>query len=194
MGSYTQALTTDTTMTLPVIWLIGGPGSGKGTQCDQIVGKFGFTHLSSGELLRGEVLSGSPRGMQLFGVMEKGLLVPDEEVVGLLKDAITAKSGDTKGFVIDGFPANMEQDKLFEDMIGAPTKIVVFEVKDEVLKIRLRERQNFDDKPEAVLKRIETFTEQTRPVIKQYSSSVISINADKKPDEVFAAVCKAMEA
>ena len=99
-----------------------------------------------------------------------------EEVVGLLKDAITAKSGDTKGFVIDGFPANLEQAKLFEDMIGAPTKIVVFEVKDEVLKIRLRERQNFDDKPESVLKRIETFTEQTRPVIKQYSSSVISVS------------------
>ena len=55
----------------------GGPGSGKGTQCDRIVGKFGFTHLSSGELLRGEVLSGSPRGMQLFRVMEQGLLVPD---------------------------------------------------------------------------------------------------------------------
>ena len=55
----------------------GGPGSGKGTQCDRIVGKFGFTHLSSGELLRGEVLSGTPRGMQLFRVMEQGLLVPD---------------------------------------------------------------------------------------------------------------------
>merc|ERR1712013_308851 len=52
-------------MDTPIIWLVGGPGSGKGTQCDRIVGKFGFTHLSSGELLRGEVLSGSPRGMQL---------------------------------------------------------------------------------------------------------------------------------
>ena len=57
--------------------MIGPPGSGKGTHCDRIVGKFGFTHLSSGELLRGEVLSGSPRGMQLFRVMEQGLLVPD---------------------------------------------------------------------------------------------------------------------
>ena len=55
----------------------GGPGSGKGTQCDSIAGKFGYTHLSSGDLLRGEVLSGSPRGMQLFRVMEQGNLVPD---------------------------------------------------------------------------------------------------------------------
>ena len=55
----------------------GGPGSGKGTQCDSIVAKFNFSHLSSGDLLRGEVLSGSARGMQLFRVMEQGLLVPD---------------------------------------------------------------------------------------------------------------------
>eukprot|EP00090_Calanus_glacialis_P017670 TRINITY_DN27450_c0_g1_i1.p1 TRINITY_DN27450_c0_g1~~TRINITY_DN27450_c0_g1_i1.p1 ORF type:complete len:182 (-),score=68.99 TRINITY_DN27450_c0_g1_i1:79-624(-) len=181
-------------MALPVIWIIGGPGSGKGTQCDQIVGKYGFNHLSSGDLLRGEVLAGTPRGIQLFRVMEQGLLVPDEEVVGLLKDAMAAKSGNTKGFVIDGFPVTMDQAKLFEDMIGAPTKIVVFEVNDEVMKIRLKERSNFDDKPESILKRIETFTSQTRPVIKQYAKAVISINADRAPDVVFADVAKAMEA
>merc|ERR1712027_136092 len=140
------AETTLHSMDLPIIWLIGGPGSGKGTQCDRIVGKFGFTHLSSGELLRGEVLAGTPRGMQLFRVMEQGLLVPDEEV--------------------DGLPANMEQAKLFEEMIGAPSKIIVFELNEEVMKIRLKERSNFDDKPDAILKRIETFGTQTRPVIK----------------------------
>eukprot|EP00091_Calanus_sinicus_P018625 TRINITY_DN4311_c0_g1_i3.p1 TRINITY_DN4311_c0_g1~~TRINITY_DN4311_c0_g1_i3.p1 ORF type:complete len:182 (-),score=70.49 TRINITY_DN4311_c0_g1_i3:100-645(-) len=181
-------------MALPVIWLIGGPGSGKGTQCDQIVGKFGFTHLSSGDLLRAEVLAGTPRGVQLFRVMEQGLLVPDEEVVGLLKDAMGAKAGSTKGFIIDGFPANLEQAKLFEDMVGAPTKIIVFEVNEEVMKIRLKERSNFDDKPESILKRIETFTSQTRPVINQYAKAVIKINADRKPDVIFADVCKALEA
>ena len=89
---------------------------------------------------------------------------------------MAAKSGNTKGFVIDGFPANLEQAKLFEDKIGAPTKIVVFEVNAEVMKIRLKERSNFDDKPESVLKRIETFTSQTRPVIKQYAKAVISVS------------------
>merc|ERR1711915_211346 len=181
-------------MDLPVIWLIGGPGSGKGTQCDSIVAKINFSHLSSGDLLRGEVLSGSARGMQLFRVMEQGLLVPDEEVVFLLKDAMGAKAGSTKGFVIDGFPATLEQAKLFEEKIGAPTKIIVFEVNEEVLKGRLKERANFDDKPEAIVKRIDTFNSQTRPVIKQYAKNIITINADKKPDAVFADVCKAMEA
>merc|ERR1719268_772687 len=132
--------------------------------------------------------------MQLFRVMEQGLLVPDEEVVGLLKDAMGAKAGSTKGFVIDGAPANLEQAKLFEEKIGAPTKIIVFEekigaptkiivfeVNEEVLKGRLKERANFDDKPEAIVKRIETFNSQTRPVIKQYAKNIITINADKKP-------------
>ena len=96
--------------------------------------------------------------------------------MGLLKDAIYSKSPDAKGFIIDGFPANLEQAKLFEEMIGAPTKIIVFELNEEVMKIRLRERSNFDDKPEAILKRIETFSSQTRPVIKQYSKSVKSVS------------------
>ena len=99
-----------------------------------------------------------------------------EEVVGLLKDAMGAKAGNTKGFVIDGFPVTMDQAKLFEDMIGAPIKIVVFEVNDEVTKIRLKERSNFDDKPESILKRIETFTLQTRQVINQYAKAVISVS------------------
>ena len=97
----------------------------------------------------------------------------EEEVVGLLKDEMAGKSGNTKRFV-DGFPVTLDQAKLFEDMISAPTKIVVFEVNDEVMKIRLKERSNFDDKPESILKRIETFTSQNRPVKKQYSKSVIT--------------------
>eukprot|EP00092_Neocalanus_flemingeri_P000476 GFUD01000506.1.p1 GENE.GFUD01000506.1~~GFUD01000506.1.p1 ORF type:complete len:182 (+),score=63.29 GFUD01000506.1:156-701(+) len=180
-------------MALPIIWLIGGPGSGKGTQCDSIAGKFGFTHLSSGDLLRREVVAGTPRGVQLFRMMEQGMLVPDEEVVGLIKDAMAAKFEKTKGFVIDGFPATLAQAKLFEEKISAPTKIIVFDVKDEVMKIRLKERDNFDDKPESVLKRIDTYTSETKPVIKEYSNSVITINADQKSDVVFAAVCKAIE-
>ena len=61
---------------LPVIWVLGGPGSGKGTQCDKIVSKYGYTHLSSGDLLRAEVQSGSDRGKILTEIMEKGELVP----------------------------------------------------------------------------------------------------------------------
>ena len=93
-----------------------------------------------------------------------------------MKDAIYSKSPDAKGFIIDGFPANLEQARLFEEMIGAPTKIIVFELNEEVMKIRLKERSNFDDKPDAILKRIVIFSTQRRPVIKQYSKSVKSVS------------------
>ena len=97
-------------------------------------------------------------------------------MVSLLKDAMGAKATSTKGFVIDGFPANLEQAKLFEEKIGAPTKIMVFDVNEEVLRCRLTERQNFDDKPESIVKRIETFNQKTKPVIKQYAKSAINVS------------------
>ena len=99
-----------------------------------------------------------------------------EEVVGLIKDAMAAKVGNTKGFVVDGFPATMDQAKLFEEKIGAPTKIIVFDVNETVLSLRLKERSNFDDKPESIQKRLDTYTSQTIPVIKEYAKSVIAVS------------------
>ena len=87
---------------LPVVWVLGGPGCGKGTQCDKIVAKYGFTHLSSGDLLRDEVKSGSDRGKQLNAMMEKGDLVPLFVVLDLLSEAMLSKLGGSKGFLIDG--------------------------------------------------------------------------------------------
>ena len=104
----------------PVIFVIGGPGSGKGTQCDKIVAKsvsvfmrgstvtifcsrYGFCHLSSGDLLRDEVASGSDRGKKFQEIMKSGQLVPLVEVLGLLKEAMN-KNQTAKGFLIDGYP------------------------------------------------------------------------------------------
>merc|ERR1711936_161426 len=85
---------------LPIVWVLGGPGCGKGTQCDKIVAKYGFTHLSSGDLLREEVQSGSPRGKELLAIMEKGDLVPLQVVLDLLAEAMIKKLGGSKGFLI----------------------------------------------------------------------------------------------
>merc|ERR1711992_266064 len=82
---------------LPIIWVLGGPGCGKGTQCERIVAKYGFTHLSSGDLLRDEVKSGSDRGKQLTEIMEKGDLVPLFVVLDLLAEAMLAKVSGSKG-------------------------------------------------------------------------------------------------
>merc|ERR1711973_969310 len=87
---------------LPIVWVLGGPGCGKGTQCDKIVAKYGFTHLSSGDLLREEVGSGSERGKQLTAIMERGELVPLAVVLDLLAEAMLKKLSGSKGFLIDG--------------------------------------------------------------------------------------------
>ena len=94
---------------LPVIWVLGGPGCGKGTQCDKIVAKYGFTHLSSGDLLRDEVKSGSEMGKQLNAVMEKGDLVPLFVVLDLMAEAMIKKLDGSKGFLIDGYPREVAQ-------------------------------------------------------------------------------------
>ena len=82
--------------------MLGGPGCGKGTQCDKIVAKYGFTHLSSGDLLREEVASGSDRGKSLTAIMESGQLVPLATVLDLLAEAMIKRLSGSKGFLIDG--------------------------------------------------------------------------------------------
>merc|ERR1711973_461232 len=167
----------------PIVWIMGGPGSGKGTQCERIAAKFGYTHLSSGDLLRSEVMSGSKRGQQLYMLMANGNNVPNEVVDDLLGEAMLAKA-DSKGFLIDGFPINAKQAEDFEADIGKPTMVIVFEASDEVLKGRLKARANFDDTEDSIAKRLANYNEQTKQVIAK------SINAERTADEIFADVEK----
>merc|ERR1712158_60059 len=147
---------------LPVVRVLGGPGCGKGTQCDKIVAKYGFTHLSSGDLLRDEVKSGSDRGKQLNAMMEKGDLVPLFVVLDLLSEAMLSKLGGSKGFLIDGYPREVAQGQEFEKEICPCTKILYFEVKDETMTERLLNRGKtsgrVDDNVETIKKRRSTNT------------------------------------
>ena len=102
---------------MKTVWIIGGPGCGKGTQCERIIAKYGFFHISSGDLLREEVASGSPRGASLQETMSQGLFVPTDIVLDLIRErmekAKTEKATKT-GFLIDGYPRELEQGLLFE--------------------------------------------------------------------------------
>jgi adenylate kinase len=100
-----------------VIFVVGGPGSGKGTQCERIVAKYGYTHLSSGDLLRAEVASGSERGKQLNELMQKGLLVSNQFVLDMIKDAMLKNVSTSKGFLIDGYPRQVDQGIEFEKQV-----------------------------------------------------------------------------
>jgi len=177
-----------------IVFVLGGPGSGKGTQCDKIVAKYGFTHLSTGDLLRDEVASGSARGKKLTEIMEKGDLVPLDEVLGLLRDAMLKKAATSKGFLIDGYPRELEQGKKFENDVAVVNSVLYFEVADETMKKRLLKRAEtsgrVDDNEETIIKRLKTFHNHTQPVIDYYEkqSKVCKIVAEGTVDEIFAKV------
>ena len=109
---------------LPIVFVTGGPGSGKGTQCDKIVKEFQFTHLSSGDLLRAKVASGSPDGQELDEMMKAGKLVPLEKVLELITEGMTeaVAQGSCNGFLIDGYPREIEQGTKFEEVVSGLKK------------------------------------------------------------------------
>ena len=119
---------------LPIIWVLGGPGSGKGTQCARLVARYGFIHLSSGDLLRDEVASGSEKGKELNAIMEKGQLVPREVVLDLIRSAIEKNVATAKGFLIDGYPREVEQGIDFENKVAIQSVfIIIIKVKILIL-------------------------------------------------------------
>jgi len=177
---------------LPVIFVIGGPGCGKGTQCAQIVTRYGFTHLSSGDLLRDEVQSGSPRGQALNAIMEKGELVPLEVVLDLLAEAMLKQLSTSKGFLIDGYPREIQQGVQFESSILPCTKVLYFEVPDEVMVQRLLKRAEtsgrVDDNEETIKKRLATFHKHSEPVVGHYKDKCATIVATSAPEAIFEEV------
>jgi len=174
---------------LPIIWVLGGPGSGKGTQCEKLVERYGFVHLSSGDLLREEVASGSELGQQLTNIMVKGDLVPRETVLQLIKAAMVKKVSTAKGFLIDGYPREIEQGEMFEKGIAPCTLILYFDCSDEEMTRRLLGRAlksgRADDNEETIKKRLVTFHQHSEPVIQKYSEKVARIVSNTDPDTIF---------
>ncbi|XP_018334726.2 adenylate kinase isoenzyme 1-like [Agrilus planipennis] len=177
---------------VPIIWVLGGPGSGKGTQCDKIVEKYGYTHLSSGDLLRKEVNSGSDRGKELNAIMERGELVPVEVVLDLLKEAILENLPHSKGFLIDGYPREKSQGALFEKNVSPVTVILFFDASEDTLTKRLLHRAETsgraDDNEETIKARLKTFNENNNEVISQYPDKLKRIQAEGTVEEIFANV------
>ncbi|ERE71220.1 endoglin [Cricetulus griseus] len=155
-----------------IIFVVGGPGSGKGTQCEKIAQKYGYTHLSTGDLLRAEVSSGSERGKMLSSTMEKGQLVPLEIVLELLREAMMAKVDSSSGFLIDGYPREVKQGEEFEQRIGQPSMLLYVDAGADTMTQRLLKRGEtsgrVDDNEETIKKRLETYYKATEPVISFY--------------------------
>jgi adenylate kinase len=119
------------------VLIAGPPGSGKGAQCERIVKRLGFAHISTGDLLRHEVKIGSDIGRAAREFMDKGLLVPDSIVIDLVKKKISAPEVKVSGWLLDGFPRTLEQAKALKEQGISPDKLIILDVKKEVSEVRI---------------------------------------------------------
>ena len=157
------------------IVLFGPPGSGKGTQSERIIEKYGLTHLSTGDLLRAELAAETELGLQAKNIMEKGELVSDSIIIGMIRNKI-ADMADAKGFIFDGFPRTVAQAKALDVLLGEKgIKINVMlglevdrqELVDRLLK-RGQDQGRADDNLETIENRIKVYEDQTSPVMGYY--------------------------
>ena len=158
------------------IILCGAPGCGKGTQSEFIVEKYGLTHLSTGDLMRHEVASGSELGQLIESYTSQGQLVPDDVTIQLLEKHIESLPADTKGLIFDGFPRTLNQAVQLERLMkkrGDKTAILIdINVPEEEIIRRLIERGKTsgrsDDNLDTIKKRLVVYHDQTRPVDDYY--------------------------
>ncbi|CAA0829905.1 UMP-CMP kinase 3 [Striga hermonthica] len=174
-----------------VVFVLGGPGSGKGTQCANIVENFGYTHLSAGDLLRAEIKSGSENGTMIQNMIKEGKIVPSEVTIKLLQRAIEENSNDK--FLIDGFPRNEENRAAFESVTGIePEFVLFFDCPEEEMERRLlsRNQGREDDNIETIRKRFKVYMDSSLRVIEYYNTKgkVRKINAARPVNQVFEAV------
>ncbi|KAJ3122676.1 adenylate kinase [Nowakowskiella sp. JEL0407] len=192
-------------MSFPIIFILGGPGSGKGTVCTALKEKFGFIHTSAGDLLREEVhhRPDSDLCKEINLAMAQGQLVPSTVIIPLLKQQIEQCPADTRGLLIDGFPRNVPQAHLFEESLDLhPTVIIFLELAESVMMERLMSRGKqgsgrIDDNEETARKRFETFRNESVPVVEDYETRlkerVVRINAAGTVEQVFADVLAGLE-
>ena len=163
--------------------LLGPPGAGKGTQATRVARRFSIPHLSTGDMLREAVASGTPLGLRAKNIMARGELVPDEVVIAVVADRID--HGDAaNGFVLDGFPRTVPQAEALDRELAARGSrldaVLELEVNEDVLLVRIRGRVEeaanqgrslrHDDNPQVFETRLKAYRAQTAPVTEYYRS------------------------
>ncbi|UEG50849.1 adenylate kinase [Ferruginibacter lapsinanis] len=184
--------------------LFGPPGSGKGTQSEKLIAKYGLKHLSTGDLLRSEIANATPLGLEAKNFMDKGQLVPDEVVIGMISSALD-NNPQAKGFLFDGFPRTAAQaealDKLLELKNTSIAVMLALDVSEEELVNRLLKRGETsgrsDDTNETIIRaRITEYQNKTTAVADYYKQfdKVVLIKGEGGIDDIFDRLCKEIDA
>ncbi|MCY7352522.1 MAG: adenylate kinase [Cytophagaceae bacterium] len=183
--------------------LFGPPGAGKGTQSENLIDKFCLVHLSTGNLLRAEIMAGTELGLRAKRLMDAGLLVPDEVVIGMI-DHKLKENRDAAGFIFDGFPRTVAQaeplDALLTQNDTAISRMVALNVNDEELTRRLLERGKTSGRPDdqnkaLIRQRVREYNEKTRPVADYYAAQgkFSAVDGIGEIDGIFANICGEIE-
>jgi adenylate kinase len=184
------------------ILLLGPQGAGKGTQGRLISTEYGIPHIATGDMLRAAIAEGSELGRKAEPLMSAGKLVPDDIMIGLIRDRL-AQDDTAQGFVLDGFPRTTAQAEALDSMleeIDRPLRVVFeFQLPEEVcverLTRRAREEGRVDDTPEAIRTRLALYHEQTEPLVEYYRArgNLVGIRADGSVEEVFQQIQQVLE-
>ncbi len=185
------------------IVLFGPPGAGKGTQADKIIEKYNLVHLSTGDILRSELAAKTELGLEAKRFMDKGELVPDEVVIGMIESKIDSNKN-ANGFVFDGFPRTTEQAKALDALLHRKdidvTGLIVLEVDHDELVKRLVDRGKGsgreDDKDVSIIEnRIQVYEKKTIPVVEYYKSQgkYNPVNGVGDIEDIFTNVCSVID-
>jgi len=170
--------------------VLGPPGAGKGTQAALLAAEMNLAHISTGEILRAAVQEQTPLGQEAKAFMDRGELVPDTLVLGLVKERLGSLNGSTAGWILDGFPRNINQaealDDLLRDIQQQSDCAVNLDVPDEILIPRLLGRGRQDDTEAIVRTRLQVYRDQTAPLIDFYQNRqhLVSVNGNADVEDV----------
>ena len=184
------------------IVIFGAPGSGKGTQSERIVEKYGINHISTGDVLRAEIKNGTELGKTAKGYIDQGQLIPDELMIDILGSVFDSFK-DSKGVIFDGFPRTIAQAEALKKILaerGQDVSVMVdLDVPEEELMVRLIKRGKdsgrADDNEETIKKRLHVYHSQTAPLIDWYKNEkkYQHINGLGTMEGIFAEICEAVD-
>jgi adenylate kinase len=185
------------------IVIFGAPGSGKGTQSEKMIQKYGFGHISTGDVLRDQIKRGTELGKTAKGYINNGQLIPDDLMVSILADVYDSFGKDHKGVIFDGFPRTIPQAEALKEMLAKRGHKVAAMIEldvpeDELMKrliLRGKQSGRSDDNEETIKKRLTVYHNQTAPLIEWYEKEGIHhhINGLGELDRIFADICAVID-